>query len=113
MDEGKRFSLEEAGGLIPQMELVVEKMQRIGMRVREEMGTLSEDQRSPVQAQHVLQLRPLFEDMAQAVQGIEQLGGCSKDWSWTWLTSMLVLMGRTSICAGNMEKRRFILLQTG
>ena len=82
MDEGKRFSLEEADGLIPQMELAVEKMQRIGMRVRAEMGILSKDQRSPVQSQQLLQLRPalrpLFEDMAQAVQQIEQLGGLFK-----------------------------------
>ncbi len=82
MDEGKRFSLEKADGLIPHMELVVEKMQRIGMRVRAEMGTLSAEQCSPVRSQHVLQLRPalrpLFEDMAQAVQQIEQLGGLFK-----------------------------------
>ena len=82
MDEGKRFSLEKADGLIPQMELAVEKMQRIGMRVRAEMGTLSEEQCSSVQSQHVLQLRPalrpLFEDMVQAVQQIEQLGGLFK-----------------------------------
>ncbi len=82
MDEGKRFSLEQADGLIPHMELAVEKMQRIGMRVRAEMETLSAEKCSSVQSQHVLQLRPalrpLFEDMAQAVQQIEQLGGLFK-----------------------------------
>lgn len=82
MDEGKRSSLEKADGLIPQMELAVEKMQRIGMRARAEMGTLSEEQCPLVQSQHVLQLRPalrpLFEDMARAIQQIEQLGGLFK-----------------------------------
>ena len=82
MDEGKCFSLEEADGLIPQMELAVEKMQRIGMRVRAEMGTLSEEQCPSVQSQHVLQLRsalrPLFEGTARAIQQIEQTGGLFK-----------------------------------
>ena len=68
MDEGKRFSLEKVDGLIPHLELALEKMQRIGMRVRAEMGTLSAQKCPSVRSQHVLQLRPalrpLFEDMA-------------------------------------------------
>ena len=82
MDEGKYFTLEKADGLIPQMELAVEKMQRIGMQARAEMGALSEEHCPSVESQHVLQLRPvlrpLFEDMARAIQQIEQLGGLFK-----------------------------------
>ena len=79
MEEGKRFSLEKANGLIPQMELAVEKMQRIGMRVQAEMRTLSGESCPSVQSQYVLKLRPallpLFEGTARAIQQIEQLGG--------------------------------------
>lgn len=82
VDEGKCFTLEKADGLIPQMELAVEKIHRLGMQARAEMGAVSEEQYPSVPSQHVLQLRPalrpLLEDMERAIQQIEQPGGLFK-----------------------------------
>jgi len=82
MSHDKLFSLDDANALIPQLELVMEKMQRLGMKVREEIATLARERGQPglpdLSTQQVLRLRPplrpLFEEMAQAVQEIEKHG---------------------------------------
>ncbi len=82
MSHDKLFSLDDANALIPQLELVMEKMQRLGMKVREEVATLARERGQPglpdLSTQQVLRLRPplrpLFEEMAQAVQEIEKHG---------------------------------------
>jgi len=82
MSHDKLFSLDDANALIPQLELVMEKMQRLGMKVREEIATLARERGQPglpdLSTQQVLRLRPplrpLFEEMAQAVQEIEKYG---------------------------------------
>ena len=43
MSHDKLFSLDDATALIPQLELVMEKMQRLGMKVREEIATLARE----------------------------------------------------------------------
>jgi hypothetical protein len=76
------FTLEEANALLPQLELILEKMQRTSIKVREEMAVLTQEQGEQTLANlsvHQLlrlqpSLRPLFEDLAQAVQEIEQYG---------------------------------------
>jgi len=82
MSHDKLFSLDDANALIPQLELVMEKMQRLGMKVREEVATLARERGQlglpDLSTQQVLRLRPplrpLFEEMAQAVQEIEKYG---------------------------------------
>ena len=84
MSHNKLFTLTEANALIPQMELTMEKMQRLSMKVREEIEVLArehgEQRLAELSMQQVLRLqpslRPLFEELAQAVQDIEQ-HGCS------------------------------------
>ena len=82
MSRNKLFTLAEANALIPQMELTMERMQRISMRVREEIEVLARERGEQIlpelSMQQVLRwkpsLRPLFEELAQAVQDIEQHG---------------------------------------
>ena len=82
MSHDKLFSLDDANALIPQLELVMEKMQRLGMKVREEVATLARERGQPglpdLSTRQLLRLRPslrpLFEEMAQAVQEIEKHG---------------------------------------
>ena len=82
MSHDKLFSLDDATALIPQLELVMEKMQRLGMKVREEIATLARERGQPglpdLSTRQLLRLRPslrpLFEEMAQAVQEIEKHG---------------------------------------
>ncbi|HEV8715159.1 MAG TPA: DUF2203 domain-containing protein [Candidatus Binatia bacterium] len=84
MSHNKLFTLAEANALIPQLELTMERMQRISMRVREEIEALARERGEQIlpelSMQQVLRwkpsLRPLFEELAQAVQDIEQ-HGCS------------------------------------
>jgi len=82
MSHDKLFSLDDANALMPQLELVMEKMQRLGMKVREEIATLARERGQPglpdLSTRQLLRLRPslrpLFEEMAQAVQEIEKYG---------------------------------------
>lgn len=82
MSHDKLFTLDEANALIPQLTLAMEKMQRISMTVREEIETLARErgeQTLPeLSTQQLLRLKPslapLFEEVAQIVQEIEQYG---------------------------------------
>jgi hypothetical protein len=84
MSQDKLFTLAEANALIPQMELTMERMQRLGLKVREKIEALArergEEMLPELSMQQVLRLRPslrpLFEELAQAVQDIEK-HGCS------------------------------------
>ena len=87
MKHARQFSFDEANTLVPQIELVMERMQRIGIKIREEIEGLlkerGEEELPDLSTQELLRLRPslapLFEDMAQAVQDIEQNGCLFKD----------------------------------
>lgn len=82
MSHDKLFTLDEATALIPQLTLAMEKMQRISMTVREEIETLTRErgeQALPeLSTQQLLRLKPslgpLFEEVAQIVEEIEQQG---------------------------------------
>ncbi len=84
MSQDKLFTLAEANALIPQIELIMERMQRLSMKVREEIETLARERGEQMLAElsmpQVLRLkpslRPVFEELAQAVQDIEK-HGCS------------------------------------
>ena len=82
MAERKHFGLDEVNAIIPQMEMLIEKMQRIHSRVRQEMQIASEGLETTGTQKQLLErrpgLRPLFEDMAHAVQTIEEQGGLFK-----------------------------------
>ena len=87
MKHDRLFSLEEANALLPHLELIMERMQRIGIQIREEIGGLlyerQEEALPDLTTPELLRLRPalapLFEDMARAVQDIEQHGCVFKD----------------------------------
>jgi hypothetical protein len=82
MSQEKLFNLAEANALIPQIELLMEKMLRIGMKIREEIEILSRECREQLlpepSTRELLNLKPplrqLFEEMAHAVQEIELFG---------------------------------------
>lgn len=87
MKHDQQFSLDEANTLVPQIELIMERMQRIGIKIREEIEGLlkerGEEELPDLSTQELLRLRPslapFFEDMAQAVQDIEVHGCLFKD----------------------------------
>lgn len=87
MKHDKEFTLEEANALVPQIELVMERMQRIGIKIRGEIEDLlkerGEEELPDFSTAELLRLRPslapFFEDMAKAVQDIEQHGCLFKD----------------------------------
>ena len=108
MAEQKYFNLEEANATIPHLEMAVEKMQRLGIRVREKVQALADDQPRRVQRKP-LQCRPglrlLLEDMAQAVQSIEKHGGVFKGLALGLVDFPAVLNGEDiSLCWQYGEK---------
>ena len=84
MNPDKLFTLAEANALIPQLELTMERMQRISIKVREDIEALTrargERTGAELSMQQLLRLKPslraLFEELAQAVQDVEEYG-CS------------------------------------
>lgn len=85
MDNEKLFSLDEANRLIPQLEFLMEKMQRLGVRVRQEMELFEQNSRHcahdltiPQLLREKPELRPLFAELEEAVHTIERLGGSFK-----------------------------------
>lgn len=75
------FTLEEANALIPRLELIMEKLQRKGMELREGVRAVASDMDRPlteVTLDEVLTQRPalklLTEDMQQLVGELENVG---------------------------------------
>lgn len=82
MSQEKLFSLAEANALLPQIERLVEKMQRLAIKIREELAACARECGEQALPQLTLRelvqrrpaLRQLFEEMAQTVEEIEQFG---------------------------------------
>lgn len=76
------FSLAEANALVPRLELILERMQRASLIIREELSSLAEELGEAELARlsvHQLLLRkpnlhPLFEQLSQSVEEIEEYG---------------------------------------
>ena len=76
------FTLSEANALVPRLELILERMQRVSLLIREEMSAVTAEQGEESLAQmsvhQLLQrnpaLHPLFEELAQSVEEIEGHG---------------------------------------
>jgi len=76
------FSLEEANALIPRLELIMERMQRRGIELREAIETLARDGGEPmtnIEVSDLLERRPelqgLVEELEQLIREIEACGG--------------------------------------
>lgn len=78
------FSVAEANALVPRLELILERMQRVSLKIREEMATVAqeigEERLSEISVHQLIQLKPalhpLFEQLSQSVEEIE-VHGCS------------------------------------
>lgn len=76
------FSLDEANALIPKLELIMERMQRRGLELREAIETLARQGGEPmmnVEVSDLLERRPelreLVEELEQLIHEIEACGG--------------------------------------
>jgi hypothetical protein len=76
------FSLEEANSLIPKLELIMERMQRRGIELREAIEALSREGGQPmvnVEVSDLLERRPELQEMVdeleQLIAAIEACGG--------------------------------------
>jgi len=76
------FSLAEANALVPRLELILERMQRASLIIREELSSLAEElgetELARLSVHQLLQrkpsLHPLFEQLSQRVEEIEEYG---------------------------------------
>ena len=76
------FSLAEANALVPRLELILERMQRASLIIREELSSLAEGlgeaELARLSVHQLLQrkpsLHPLFEQLSQSVEEIEEYG---------------------------------------
>jgi len=76
------FSLAEANALVPRLELILERMQRASLLVRDELSSLAEElgetELARLSVHQLLQrkpsLHPLFEQLSQSVEEIEEYG---------------------------------------
>ena len=76
------FSLAEANALVPRLELILERMQRASLIIREELSSLAEElgeaRLARLSVHQLLQrkpnLHPLFEQLSQSVEEIEEYG---------------------------------------
>ena len=76
------FSLDEANALIPRLELIMERMQRRGIELREAIETLAREggeQMSNIEVSDLLERRPelqgLVEELEELIGEIEACGG--------------------------------------
>jgi hypothetical protein len=76
------FSLEEANALIPKLELIMERMQRRGIELREAIEALAREGGEPmlnIEVSDLLERRPelqsLVEELEQLIHDIEECGG--------------------------------------
>jgi hypothetical protein len=76
------FSLAKANALVPRLELILERMQRASLIIREELSSLAEElgeaELARLSVHQLLQrkpsLHPLFEQLSQSVEEIEEYG---------------------------------------
>ena len=76
------FSLAEANALVPRLELILERMQRASLIIRDELSSLAEELGEAglarLSVHQLLQrkpsLHPLFEQLSQSVEEIEEHG---------------------------------------
>jgi hypothetical protein len=76
------FSLAEANALVPRLELILERMQRASLIIREELSALAEElgeaELARLSVHQLLQRKPslhsLFEQLSQSVEEIEEYG---------------------------------------
>ena len=76
------FSLAKANALVPRLELILERMQRTSLIIREELSSLAEELGEtelarlslPQLLQRKPSLHPLFEQLSQSVEEIEEYG---------------------------------------
>lgn len=76
------FSLEEANALIPKLELIMERMQRRGIELRQAIETMARETDAPmanIEVNELLERRPelqaLVEDLENLIHEIEACGG--------------------------------------
>jgi hypothetical protein len=76
------FSLDEANALVPKLELIMERMQRRGIELREAIEALARDGGEPminVEVSDLLERRPelqgLVDELEQLIREIEACGG--------------------------------------
>ncbi|MFN8644663.1 MAG: DUF2203 domain-containing protein [Candidatus Binatia bacterium] len=79
--ERQLFTLEEANALIPRLELIMERMQRRGIELRQAIEALARQGDEPimnVEVGHLLERRPelqaLVDDLEQCIGEIDGLG---------------------------------------
>jgi hypothetical protein len=85
MNNEKFFSLAEANALIPQIELIMSRMQRFASQIQQEMEHLIPNFNQSAHDGTIAQLlrlkpelQPLFTELSQSIQEIEKLGGSFK-----------------------------------
>ncbi|MGH7789130.1 MAG: DUF2203 domain-containing protein [Candidatus Binatia bacterium] len=76
------FALEEANALIPKLELIMERMQRRGIELRQAIETMARETDAPmanIEVNELLERRPelqaLVEDLENLIHEIEACGG--------------------------------------
>ena len=76
------FSLEEANALIPKLELIMERMQKRGIDLREAIEAMAQEGQTPmlnIEVSDLLERRPelrsLVEELEQLIHEIEGCGG--------------------------------------
>ncbi|MEO8605000.1 MAG: DUF2203 domain-containing protein [bacterium] len=80
--DAQLFTLEEANALIPRLELIMERMQRRGMELRQAIEVLAREGDEPIANIEVSQLlerrpelRALVEELERCIADIETCGG--------------------------------------
>lgn len=76
------FTVDEANALVPRLALILERMQRVSLKIREELAAITQEQGENSLDQlsvHQLmqmkpQLQPLFEQLSLSVEEIERHG---------------------------------------
>jgi hypothetical protein len=76
------FTIDEANALVPRLELILERMQRVSLKIREELVAITqergEDSLEELSVHQLLQLKPqlqpLFEHLSHGVEEIEGHG---------------------------------------
>lgn len=80
--EPRLFTLEEANALIPRLELIMERMQKRGIELRQAIETMARETDEPmanIEVGQLLERRPelraLVEELERCIAEIEEVGG--------------------------------------